>query len=112
MQLLLRHQHKSMMRALHWGPRRGPSLPVLRAALAASSAARPDAAPAAAAAAAPASVSGVRSGKQTLDYTALCACTKELQDQWVPSKVEEVRYRGTAGLGCEAVALASCVVSN
>lgn len=35
--------------------------------------------------------SSVRSGKQTLDYTALCACVKELQAQWVPSKVEEVR---------------------
>jgi hypothetical protein len=33
----------------------------------------------------------VRGGRQTLDYTALCACVQELQAQWVPSKVEEVR---------------------
>jgi hypothetical protein len=38
----------------------------------------------------------VRGGRQTLDYTALAACVQELQAQWVPSKVEEVRAWGGA----------------
>jgi hypothetical protein len=33
--------------------------------------------------------------RQTLDYTALRACVQQLQDEWVPSKVEEVRLRAT-----------------